>query len=180
MKVHIAIEAALVAVLAVYGVRLARNARMLDLQANEGRYLAVAGERIAFQSVTGLDATGRFVNKVIPPGTKRFVVFALRGSTFQDDLNFWNGVAALLPKDRGIRLLGFCDGTACAETLRSANQQGSFPIIVYGEATSSQAIINADTQGNLILLSGALATVGKVSWRGADDTPASVARLVLP
>jgi hypothetical protein len=128
----------------------------------------------------GIDVSGQMVNKIIPPGTKRFVVFSLRGTTLEHDLNFWGGLATLLQKESGIRLVGFCDTSACVEGVGHLSQSLRFPVIAYGDAGASQAVLNADAQGDLILLSGALETISKVRWRGEDVTPASVTRLVLP
>src|ERR1022692_2004117 len=179
MKIEVVIEAALVAVLAVYGVHFATEARTLNSEADELRGILANGST-QIRSIMGIDVSGQMVNKIIPPGTKRFVVFSLRGTTLEQDLNFWGGLAALLPKESGIRFVGFCDTTACAQRVGHLYESLSFPVIAYGDAGASQAVLNADAQGDLILLSGALETISKVRWRGEDVTPASVTRLVLP
>jgi hypothetical protein len=174
------VEAALVTVLAVYGVHLGREARELDSNAAELKRIAIVNGNIVIRSLSGIDASGGMVNKVIPPGTKRLVVFGLRGRTLERDVHFWGSAASLLLKDSRVRLVAFCDSSACAQAVRRSYQSLSFPVIAYGEANASQAVLSADEQGNLILLSGALQTIGKVRWRGDDVTPAGVSRLVLP
>lgn len=180
MKVYVAVEAALIAVLAVYGIRLGREARTLNSQADGFKEIAMTSGNIVLRSLAGIDASGQMVNNVIPPGTKRLVVFSLRGRTLEQDLHFWSSAASLLSKESGVRLVGFCDTSACAQAVRDLYQSLSFPVIAYGEANALQAVLSADEQGNLILLSGALQPLGKVRWRGEDVTPSSVSRLVLP
>jgi hypothetical protein len=178
MKVVVVVEAALVAALAVFGVRLASEARALDRKSDVMKSQVSSNWGIVLQSVTGIDVSGHLVGDVIPPGTKRFVVFGLRGATLQQDLNFWISAAALLAKDGGIHFVGFCDDEPCADGVRHLAQPLSFPVIAYGEASGSQAVINADAEGNCILLSGGLATAGKVSWRRPDMNPSTLALLV--
>jgi hypothetical protein len=180
MKMEVVVEAVLVSALAVYGIHLGREARALNSNADQLKGLSMANGNIMIRSVSGIDAVGAMVNKVITPGTERFVVFALRGRALDRDLHFWGSAASLLSKDSRVRLLAFCDSRACAQAVRLSYQSLSFPVIAYGEAKTSQAVLSADERGELVLLGGALQTIGKFRWRGEDVTPADVTREVLP
>jgi hypothetical protein len=179
MKLEVLVEAALLIALSVYGVRLGREARTMNSHADELNRIAITNGNIVIRSVSGIDASGEMVNKVIPPGTKRLVVFRLRQRTLEQDLHFWSSAASLLSKESGVRLVAFCDTSACAQAVRQFYQSLSFPVIAYGEANASQAVLSADEHGNLILLNGALQTVGMVRWRGEDVTPADTTRRVM-
>jgi hypothetical protein len=180
VKSEILIETILVGALAIYGVRLAKEIRTLRLQPDRQQFLATANERLALHSVTGIDTSGQLVNKIIVPGTKRFMVFGLRNSNLAEDLSFWSNAAALVHKDGGISFVGFCDSKACVEAVRSNYQSLRFPVIAYGEAVSSQALLNADAEGNFILLDGGLRTISTMQWRQPGLTPEYIVRAAQP
>jgi len=179
MKAEVLLEIALIAVLAVFGVRLSKEIRALDSRAIVQQSRAVSSERSAIYSLTGINPSGQVINRLIPPGTKRFVVFGLRGVTIQEDLNFWSGVDALIPPSSGVRLVGFCDGNVCANALQSSPHSSTFPVIAYGDATGSQAIVYADAQGSFILLDGGLKPLSRIKWRSSELVPADIVRQVL-
>jgi hypothetical protein len=179
MKSETLVETVLIVVLAVYGVHLARELRGLTSETARRRsFVSSASDNLALQSVNGIDVFGQLVNKVVPVGAKRFVIFGFRNSTLQDDVRFWSDAARLLPADGSVRLLAYCDGTPCVDTVKHSYQSLGFPVVAYGEPGSLQAVSAADTKGNCIVLSAGLMTVGKVLWRQPNTNPSDVVRLV--
>jgi hypothetical protein len=169
----------LIIILGFYGWLLAKQTRALSEQTKTAQAIADANQTLGFLSESGIDVSGRLVSPFWPPGTKHTLVFMLRGTTVRADLDFWRNVATLLPKDAGIRLVGYCDGDDCANFVRSDARLPDFPVIAYGEILSSQALVNADAQGNgLLLLDQKKHPLSskRVGWRAPGQTPFNVVR----
>lgn len=107
------------------------------------------------------------------------VFFLIRGARAKDDITFWHAIELLLPVDARIGLLGFCDGEACANALRECHTcLFDFPVIEYGEIVSSQAVVDADNEGEAIRLSHDKKTFAKVPWRASGLTARQIVRAV--
>jgi hypothetical protein len=180
MKKQILVEVILIAVLEVYAGLLTRQTKASLLRVDAAHSVVSANEKIAvLDSVTGIDVLGNVVFPVPPHDARYFAAFVLRDASIRDDLNFWRGVAGSLSKRSGVRLVAYCDGTACAQTIRNSPQSTDFPVIVYGETVGSQALLNADARGNFLLLDRQRHMLGPIAWRTPGQTPQTVLAKVL-
>ena len=102
---------------------------------------------------------------------EKLVAFLLRQETLLEDLKFWREVGRRLAPFSRVRLLAYCDGTACARTVTAHLVDGDFRVIAYGEVVGSQAVFNADLQGRFVI---AREPAG-VPWREPGIRPADVA-----
>lgn len=177
MKREIVIEILLIGVLGIYGWLLAD--RVVAVRADPVQMAADANSRLPFTDGIGIDSLGQRIDPARFSGINRVVVFLLRSGSLDLDLKFWNSVGSLLPNGSGVELIGYCDGNACIEALEKNPLSMEFPVITYGEALDSQALLNADLEGNFLL-----AEKGKyartIGWRGSGRTADDVARSILP
>ncbi|MDR3578190.1 MAG: hypothetical protein P4L50_30375 [Anaerolineaceae bacterium] len=174
------VELILIAVLGVYGAQLA-----IRLNGEPWRSLTMAAKDttrsssgLIFQSEEGIDVFGSRIHHAPPPAVTGTVAFVLRGDSIRADLKFWRKVKALLPNNGRIRLVGYCDGMVCRDTVKKAVGGRDFPVIAYGEIASSEALIDADAQGNCILLHEEWPLPKSLTWRATGVTPEKVAQEV--
>lgn len=159
------IGVALIAILGYYGAQMAANTQVIS--ANTDR-----GEQMVFLSAGGVDLSGKLISPSSMPTSNRTLVFLLHGQSLQKDLEFWAQVEALLPKNSVVQLVGDCDGDLCTDALKQATHPPEFPVIEYGEITSSEALLDVDAAGNSILLNGKNPQ-RFIQWRAASVTPTS-------
>lgn len=141
--------------------------------ADHVRVVAEANTRLMFRHGIGVDVHGEQMDPRRIAGTRRTLAFLLRDASLSADAEYWRQVADLLPKTAGIRLVGYCDGSACADRMRSAALLPGVPVVAFGEAIDTQAVLNADLTGNA-LLKGNLARSRSIPWRDQGTTPAQV------
>lgn len=178
LKVILA-EALLAACLLLWGVRLWRATGIFNAEATAAQAAEVVSPHGALRTVAGINIWGKPVYLEPPAGTKRFVVFMLHGATISTDVAFWRSVAERLHGRRGIRLAGYCDGSACAEAARRLKAPAGFPILAFGEVIGSQALLSVDSEGDFFLLDGRSYILAEDRWRGPGVTPKSVAALIV-
>jgi hypothetical protein len=165
---------ALIGILGFGGCVLAKKVTALSVKPKMAEAIEDTSQRLPFRSEAGIDLSGRTVFPLPPPGVRHTVVFMLRGASVQTDLAFWRKVESLLPKNAAIRLVGYCDGDVCVNAVRGEAVAPDFPVIAYGEITGSQALLNADAQGNSFLLSEEWFQPKRISWRAPVSTPQAV------
>jgi hypothetical protein len=164
----------LIAILGFYGWQLTRNAWILHGLPQMQQVTSDRNRTLVFQSEAGIDILGRPVYPIFASGTKRTIIFLLRSASVKKDLDFWRQVESLLAKNTGPRLVGYCDGDECAEAVRHDARPTDFPVVAYGEITSTQALVNADAEGSAILRNGSLMGPKRLAWRAQGKTPQSV------
>lgn len=167
------LEAALVAALAVWGVRLFRAAA-------EGVRAARAVPTVPrtpigeWFSPEGIQPDGRVA--AVPP-ERLNVVFLIREVSARADVAFWRKVAARLPAGSGIGLVAYCAGghSAVGRTMLDA---GRWPGVVFshGPLADIQALLGADSRGEFLLLDSRFFIIGVRRWRGPRLQPAAVVR----
>jgi hypothetical protein len=158
----------LVGVLGFYGWQPAKT-----ILAHRQVHAAAVGKRL-LRTEGGIDVYGNLVRHLPPPKAKRTIVFLLRGGQVRADLEFWRNVESLLPKDTGFRLVGYCDGDACANAVKGEALQPDFPVIAYGEIGAGQAMVEADAQGEAFILSEEWFQPRRLGWRSQGRSPLSV------
>jgi hypothetical protein len=178
-KSEIVVAAVLIALLSYYGSLLTRDAWSLRRLPQAKQAIVASNQNLVFQSEAGIDISGRPVHPLPPPQAERTIVFLLHGASIGIDLDFWRQVESLLPESGGVRLVGYCDGDNCADSVRKNGIRPSFPVIVYGEITDSQALINEDARGYSILRSERWFRSKSVAWRISGSTPQSVVKEAL-
>ncbi len=165
----------LIAILGIYGFRLvtiavARHEVMHNQPVVEAQY-----RRKAFSSESGLDVLGRFVKPAEASGANRTIVFLLRGATVKTDLEYWHQVRSLLPRHSGLRLIAYCDGDTCLNAIRHEVSAPEFPVIEFGEIVSSQALFDADINGDCVLRIGSgIGQNRSLLWRAPGQTPSAL------
>jgi hypothetical protein len=164
----------LTCVLGYYGWSLVKTIWPSDQRSGMARSSSDPSATLGFRVEGGVAVNGDLVFHVPPPRIKTTVVFMLRGASLRADVAFWRGVRSRLSNDAGVRLVGYCDGDACANLVRGAAQSTGFPVIAFGEIVNSESLINADTQGKCILLREEWREPKHVVWRAAGNTPQSV------
>ena len=159
------------------GVRFTRSLHALSQRSEdeERRSLGSDHSRV-FRSETGVDVWGNQVHPLPYPMEPKTLVFMFRGSTLARDVEFWRNVDQLLPKGSGIRLVAYCDGRECTEAVRKSVKPPGFPVVAYGELTSSEAIVDADVAGNALLRSEEVIQAKSISWRTAGITPGNIVK----
>lgn len=175
MKGQVFIEIVLIGMLGLYAWLLL--GRMQEFRFDPRQEAIEASGQLLFTNATGIDIGGNRVDPAQIPNTNRCMAFLLRNTSLRADLNFWDNVASLLPKGSGVRLIGYCDGSACVEGVKNDLRLADFPVIAYGDVVDSQALLNADAAGNF-LLTDIHHQPRSIEWRGLG--PASVVRSVLP
>lgn len=186
LKGQVIVEIVLVAVLAAYGRQLVN--RMPASPWSEIQQAVSTNERLLYTAAPGIDVRGQTVDLARGTSANRIAAFVLRTSNLAQDLGTWREVAGALPKESGIALVGYCDGSACAERVRINANPLPFPVIAYGEVVDLQAMLNADAAGALLFCEnpGAekraaekhMARVSRrIAWRGARPVAAIVRSL---
>lgn len=179
-RVEVLLGIVLVCVLGIYGDLLSRQ--MSRIQAlHQAQRVAVASialenESLAFAPESGFDVSGKQIAPVLPQWSKETMVFMLRAASLGADLNYWQTVERLIPKRVPplVSLVGYCDGQKCIDLVRRDLKPPDFPVIAYGEATSSQALFNADAAGDFFLFFEQSHQVKRLQWRAANETPLSL------
>lgn len=169
-------EALLAVALAALGAKLATRVAHEVRAAEVRQAIRAANGREALRAVGGVDPWGRLVHEIPPAGAVRFVAFLLRAQSIESDLQFWNRVASLLPPGRGVRIVAYCDGALCDAKVRARGEPAAFPVIAFADAVDGQAVINADEDGQLLLLDPNTHAVEKRFWRRDSVGPRAVAR----
>ena len=165
----------LVALLVVFGVRLAKNLREEILY--EKQVDIELAQPMAFRAHDAIDINGNHIS-FYPNGHTQVIAFALHRSTLIADIDFWSRVESALGSATKTSLVGYCDGDSCAESIRQSIRKPQFKIVMYGEVGSSQAVFDADHDGTFILASER--SLGKtMPWRSSGINPDSVARMVI-
>jgi hypothetical protein len=152
MNRELLIEGVLIAVLAGYGGLLVTQVGAARLDAV--RSTADANQRLLFADATGIDVLGERIHPARSPGRRGVVAFVLRSRSLGADLAFWREVADLasnVSSETRLEFVGYCDGAACADALKNRQHLGRLTVIAYGEAIDSQAVLNADEQGDFVV-----------------------------
>jgi len=165
----------LIGILTYCGWRLYEDFRVLRSQPARLQAIAAKDQDTVFQAEAGVDAWGHIVSPLPKDRATRTVVFMVHGATASDDLEFWNKVDEHLAISDRIRLVGYCDGDKCSNTVRLNNDAARYPIIAYGEISGAQALINADSAGRAVVRSDQYNNPKYVTWRDASATPAKIA-----
>lgn len=169
----------LIAILGFYGCRLANEAWTLHQRGQMLQAVVDQNRKLVFGLEAGIDVSGTPVHVQTLNSTKRTIVFLLHGASIKADLKFWRSMEAALPVDSALRLVGYCNNDTCAEAVRREAPVADFPVIAYGEIVSSQALVNADGDGNAILRNASHLETRYVAWRVPGKSPEDVAREVI-
>lgn len=172
MKVETLLGIVLVGVLGFYGWPLAMRIR--DLRQDPEVKIAAAYRKRVLRTEVGIDVYGNLVQHLPPPKVKRTIVFLLRGVHAPADLEFWRNVESLLPSNSGFRLVGYCDGDACANAIKGEAHRPDFPVIAYGEIGGGQAMFDADAEGDAFILSEEWFQPRRIRWRAPGRSPLGV------
>lgn len=185
-RIELALEAGLIVLLVSFGFGLRRDLFRLRTRGVVSdlvsEHLVADNELEALRSVTGVGVLGHLIYPFPPRGTKRFVVFVLRGSRVKADLAFWLSVAGSLSAESdSIRLVAFCNGSACGEVVRRIEERRSlpFPVIEFAEMTGGQALVNADDNGQFLLLNRQAYVLARFRWRQGAMSPSDAAEVIL-
>lgn len=169
------VEIVLVLLLGGYGWTLSR-----DIVRDERRAAARIESNMLLEigRYTGVDVSGRLLTPAATPEVDRVVTFLLRADSLGDDLATWREVANRVSDHRGVRLIGFCDGSQCAHYVRTAAQPLGFTIMMYGEVVDLQAVLNADALAQCLVQKASSEPFGVV-WRQEGLTPEQISRRIL-
>lgn len=159
------------AALIVSGVRIAKSTAQAKKSLLQEEQLLSSRSSPSFTSESGVDIGGRPVNPMPPPFELRAVAFLIRSSSVNSDLSFWTSVSNSLPKDSGIRLIGYCDNDSCIESTKTRMAVLPFTILAAGEVFSSEALIDADAHGEAIIRSEEWMRPQVRPWRMPEITP---------
>jgi hypothetical protein len=151
--------------------QMARTWRGVD---TERAYLS-RDRRVSLSSLAGIDSNGQRVLEELPKEVQRWVVVGLRTATLRADLQYWTAVTSALPSDRQIRVVGYCDSSECGQVLRRTAERPPFQVLAYGETIPSQAVANADTAGEYVVLDKQLVRLRRTSWRSPRPQPSETA-----
>jgi len=146
---------------------------------NIERSRAHISDRLPLTSIGGIDASGQLVDMTSPTRAKRFVVCGFRNSTLQQDIDVWTAVATRLAAHPDVRIVGYCDGDSCAQTVKKTRPQLPFTMIAHGEVVTSQALLSADARGDCVLLNDKMRAIRRVSWRMPERSPVDLAKDIL-
>lgn len=120
--------------------------------------------------LVGVDLAGHVGHLPSDPNG-RFIIFAVRASTGQADIAFWQHVTEQLGGSPWLHVLGFYESATCAG---SPSPSPSMVLLQAGEVQSTQAVLQADRGGNALLLAANSQVIGKLPWRNGAS-PARVA-----
>jgi len=174
MKSDTVVGMALIAILTWYGCLMAGRTRILIHRPDVEQTFIDQNEKLQFETARGIDVSGNVVVAFRSPGAQRAIVFMLRGDNIQRDLTFWSTVSSLRSDTRGLTLIAYCDGKSCDDAVRLAVSDLPFPVIAFGEVTSSQALFNADAEGYGFVVNKGTGHSSKLGWRGESHTPQRV------
>lgn len=144
-----------------------------QVQAQRG-YLST-DPRLALSSIVGIDLAGRRVLDIAPDSVDRWIVFRLRSASLHEDIEYWTAVAAAIPKGHRLGLLGYCERSDCRDSLALRTDGLPFRVVVYGEVIASQAVANADAEGEYIVLNQERRRLRRGAWRSPDSGPSATA-----
>lgn len=161
-------------VLLYCGFRLCENALAIRSDQNWSRANLATEQKLPFTAAKGINVYGKPVSVDIFSKDHPLGVFLLRGRQLEQDLTFWRSVSDLVVK-KGLTLVAYCDGLSCSDGVRKLASPPPFEVIEYGEAVSSQALLNDDREGNCLKLVDSKKRPKKVGWRSAESTPVKVA-----
>ena len=179
MQRQICIQLIFIVALSVYGWVIVQRTPHSALEHKHD--VIESNKRLLFVDGAGIDVRGELVNSKATSETKRVVAFLLRESTATQDVEFWRDVERMLPKNSGVRLVAYCDGSACAKIVRELSLSSSFPVILYGELIDSQAVLNADTEGAFVLKERDKSNrVRAIRWRDVHQRSEDIVRRVVP
>jgi hypothetical protein len=99
--------------------------------------------------VSGYDADGREIS-TLPLGHKRLVLFMLHGSSFQQDVDFWNAMAAHATAELGFA--GMCDGANCTEKITLERGKLHFTALINGDYLALRGLMKLDSQEQVEVL----------------------------
>jgi hypothetical protein len=174
MKAHLVIESVLIAILGIHGWFLLD--KMPPTREAVERSATEANQRLRLLDGRGIGVQGDPIDLGPHLEGQRVVAFLLRHGTLSEDLNFWREVGRLLPPSSRVRLLAYCDGAACVQSVTAQIKEGDFPILAYGETVAAQAVFNADLQGNFVIAR----EPGGTSWRHSGIQPVDIAKGLRP
>ena len=164
----------LIIALGFYGWSLAKDLTTLKLGPENEAIAARENLGIVYAQPSGVSVYGKQIIRS-SLGTKKSLVFLLRSESLQNDLSYWGRVGMLLDSHKEIGLAGYCDSQQCAESIRKM-QPLAFPVLEFGEATSIQAVVNADAGGNAILKDVGTYLQSNILWRAAESSPQEAAQ----
>jgi hypothetical protein len=168
-SVHAAL---LLAILLTYAIFLCRDIGSIHgWITNDARYVE-SSYNVVYAQPSGIDLYGR------GPGTsvlnaKKYIVFLLRGRNLQTDVDYWTSVADLMKSHNDVALIGYCDGQLCKSALHTMPQL-PFQVYMSAEATSIQAVVNADDNGKAIVKSKSSLLQSEIAWRSSGRSPQTV------
>ena len=168
--------AALAATLYFYAWRLGKDAHDTNIRINSP--IRASSRRLVFSGEEGIDIFGNVVHPLPPTAARATLVFLLHTNHLSNDIRFWTDISQSLPKDSGIRLVGYCDGPSCASTLRSERSL-PFPVIEFGETIGSQALIDADRNGECLLREEMWFSEKRLHLQGRPISPKELAKEIL-
>ena len=132
----------------------------------------------AFGMEAGISSSGEVISPIPPPEIVETVLFLLRDRSLLADISYWNRVSAALPARFHIRLVAYCDGVKCASDLPPSSAL-LFPVILYGEVTGAQALLNADDDGCGFIRTERDITARRIRWRTYDRSEGRVTSDIL-
>jgi hypothetical protein len=134
----------------------------------QARLAVTQTRQVGFKDPIGISIDGISLDRA-SLHSERYIAFLLRNQSLRSDLSFWDQVNVLLGSRAEIKLIGYCDGQSCADSIRTLPKP-SFSILAYADAVSAQAVANADAEG-LAVLKVAGRSRSSIAWRGKGATP---------
>jgi hypothetical protein len=131
----------------------------------------VSKRELGFQQEAGIDIYGKLVAPLPPPQEERAVVFLLRSQSLYSDLTFWKAVQKELTG--GVRLIAYCNDDECSNFLKEQSEK-SFPVIAFGEVLGTQALMQADEDGECFVRSEYWLVAKPIKWRGTGASPETI------
>lgn len=155
----------------------------LRLMLADRAYVRRLGSQNATLMVTHIGGVDVFGRPYFPPPrswTPDYVFFVLRARSLRPDVAYWQAVAAAVPRSRrrAVTFLAYCDGMRCAQDAR-AIERLPFRIIAFAAVNDMQAMINADTRGQSLVVRPGAAPLPPVQWRGGRTSPARAAEEIM-
>ena len=145
-----------------------------SLQSESARRLSDVSTSQYLQAEAGVDIYGHVITALPATIEDRGLIFLIRGASLKADTDFWRSAAKIAAQFPNLRLVGYCDGQECAERLRSEKQTLPFPVIAFGELLGTQALFEADGDGEAVVHSERWFVPKNVEWRSTASTPGSV------
>jgi hypothetical protein len=90
------------------------------------------------------------------------VLFVTNGDSYSQDIAHWNQLAHVSPNS--VKIVGLCGDEQCAERSRASTQRRAFPLLVYSQPVTQQALYRVREQRTALLVNKRLRVKHEIPW----------------